>query len=116
MLQAALDQLKDFPALRGREFQEHFEQPQTVDGLRRHRAPLFRSKEFIEIRVRHIKPFNGDGTMARQEKIELLAKTIDEAIARAEQLGLTFVVFILDMARVEVDQTENHISEYMVNN
>jgi hypothetical protein len=54
--------------------------------------------------------------MARQEKIELLANTIDEAIARAEQLGLTFVVFILDMARVEVDQTEQDTSEYMLTN
>jgi hypothetical protein len=116
MLQAALDQLKDFPALHGREFQEHFEQPQTVNGLRRHRAPLFRSRGFIEIRVRHIKPFNRDGTMARQEKIEHLANTIEEAIARAEQLGLTFVVFILDMARVEVDQIEHNSSEDMVTN
>jgi hypothetical protein len=54
--------------------------------------------------------------MAKQEKMELLANTIDEAIARAEQLGLTFVVFILDMARVEVDQTERNSQEYMATN
>ncbi len=54
--------------------------------------------------------------MAKQEKMELLANTIDEAIARAEQLGLTFVVFILDMARVEVDQTERDSLQYMATN
>jgi hypothetical protein len=41
MRQAAFDQFKDFPALRGREPQKHFEQTQTVHG--RHRAVLLRS-------------------------------------------------------------------------
>jgi hypothetical protein len=116
MLQAAFDQFEDFAALRRREFQEHLEQTQTVHGLRRHRALLFRSEQFVQIQVRHIEPFNRDVTMAKQEKMELLANTIDEAIARAEQLGLTFVVFILDMARVEVDQTERDSLQYMATN
>jgi hypothetical protein len=46
-----------------------------------------------------------DMTMQRQAKIEQLCRTLDEAIACAEQAGLTFVALILDMARLEVDQT-----------
>jgi hypothetical protein len=51
--------------------------------------------------------------MARQEKIEQLVKTIDDAIARAEQLELTFAVFILGMARLEVEQEDYDIPEFM---
>ncbi len=51
--------------------------------------------------------------MARQEKIEHLVETIDDAIGRAEHLGLAFVVLILDMARLEVDQAEHHSQEMM---
>ena len=41
--------------------------------------------------------------------IEHLRDAIDEAIGCAEQAGLPFVVLLLDMARLEVDQsTEDH--------
>ena len=50
--------------------------------------------------------------MARQEKMEQLVKTIDDAIARAEQLELTFAVFILGMARLEVEQEDYDIPEF----
>ena len=50
--------------------------------------------------------------MARQEKIEQLVKTIDDAISLAEQLELTFVVFILGMARLEVEQADYDIPEF----
>jgi hypothetical protein len=51
--------------------------------------------------------------MARQEKIEHLVKTIDEAITLAEQFELTFAVFILGMARLEVDHADFDIPEFM---
>ena len=51
--------------------------------------------------------------MARQEKIEHLVKTIDDAITLAEQLELTFAVFILGMARLEVEQVDYDIPEFM---
>jgi hypothetical protein len=51
--------------------------------------------------------------MARQEEIEHLVKTIDDAIARAEQLELTFAAFILGMARLEVEQKDYDIPEFM---
>ncbi len=43
--------------------------------------------------------------MKKQAKIEQLCRRLDEAIVCAEQAGLSFVVLILDMARLEVDQT-----------
>ncbi len=43
--------------------------------------------------------------MTRRSKIEQLCSTIDAAVACAEQAGLPFVVLLLDMARLEVDQT-----------
>jgi hypothetical protein len=43
--------------------------------------------------------------MERHTKIEHLRSTLDEAITCAEQAGLAFVVLILDMARLEVDQS-----------
>lgn len=46
--------------------------------------------------------------MGRQEEMERLIETIEDAILRAEHLGLTFAVHILDMARLEVDQAEQH--------
>ena len=51
--------------------------------------------------------------MARQEEIEHLVKTIDDAIEHAEGLELTFAAFILNMARLEVEQTEYDIQEFM---
>ena len=51
--------------------------------------------------------------MARQEKIEHLVKTIDEAITLAEQFELTFAVFILGMARLEIEQEDYDIPEFM---
>jgi hypothetical protein len=43
--------------------------------------------------------------MDRHTKIKRLRNTLDEAITCAEQAGLAFVVLILDMARLEVDQS-----------
>jgi hypothetical protein len=51
--------------------------------------------------------------MTKQEKIEHLVETIDDAITRAEQLELTFAAFILNMARLEVEQAEYDIPEFM---
>jgi len=42
--------------------------------------------------------------MKRQANIEQLGRSLDEAVACAEQAGLTFVVLLLDMARLEVDR------------
>ena len=42
--------------------------------------------------------------MTRQAKIEQLCSSLDEASGWAEQAGLAFVVMLLDMARLEVDQ------------
>lgn len=51
-----------------------------------------------------------DTTMNRPAKIEQLYKALDEANACAEQAGLRFVVLLLDMARLEVDQsTKNNV-------
>jgi hypothetical protein len=46
--------------------------------------------------------------MGRQQEMENLLKTIENAIVHADRLGLTFAVHILDIARVEVDQAEQH--------
>lgn len=43
--------------------------------------------------------------MKQQAKIEQLCRRLDEAILCAEEAGLNFVVLILDMARLEVEQT-----------
>lgn len=46
--------------------------------------------------------------MERHAAIDHLRRTIDEAIGCAGQAGLPFVVLLLDMARLEVeDVTEN---------
>ena len=47
--------------------------------------------------------------MERHPGIEHLRTAIDEAIGCAGQAGLPFVVLLLDMARLEVDEaTESH--------
>jgi cell division protein FtsL len=46
--------------------------------------------------------------MRRQDETEHLVKIIEDAMLRAERLGLTLAVHILDIARLEVDQTEQH--------
>lgn len=47
--------------------------------------------------------------MERHAAIEHLRSAINEAIGHAGQVGLPFVVLLLDMARLEVDEaTENH--------
>ena len=44
--------------------------------------------------------------MFREHKARALTEKIDDAIEQAEDLGLTFVVGILMMARLETVQTE----------
>lgn len=44
--------------------------------------------------------------MFRENKTRVLVEKIDDAIERAEDLGLTFVAGILMMARLEAVQTE----------
>jgi hypothetical protein len=46
--------------------------------------------------------------MERDKKIKQLRDALDEATACAEQAGLAFVVLILDIARLEVDQSTDH--------
>jgi hypothetical protein len=49
-------------------------------------------------------------TMNRPEKIEQLYRALDEANACAEEAGLRFVVLLLEMARLEVDEsTKNNV-------
>jgi hypothetical protein len=43
--------------------------------------------------------------MERHATVEHLRRAIDEAIGCAGQAGLPFVVLLLDMARLEVDET-----------
>ena len=43
--------------------------------------------------------------MERQRQLDHLCKTLDEAIACAEEAGLEFVAHILDVARLEVVRT-----------
>jgi hypothetical protein len=52
-------------------------------------------------------------TMATPENIENLLEKIDDAIECAEQLGLTFAVQILDMARLEVEYIKTDSPEFM---
>jgi hypothetical protein len=44
--------------------------------------------------------------MTNQERIEQLVKTIDRAIAQAEELGMAHAVYVLRVARLEADLTE----------
>ncbi len=46
-----------------------------------------------------------DMTMDRYAKIEQLRAALDDATEYAEEAGLTFVVLILDIIRVELDQS-----------
>lgn len=46
--------------------------------------------------------------MKQHSKIQQLRNSLDEAIVCAEQAGLAFVVLILDIARLEVDQSTDH--------
>jgi len=57
--------------------------------------------------VVHLGSFGMDSAMTRRANIERLSKALDEAIACAEEADLTFVLVILEMARLEVDQTDN---------
>ena len=45
-------------------------------------------------------------TMTSQDRVEQLVKTIDRAIAQAEELGMAHAVYILRVARLEADLTE----------
>ena len=51
--------------------------------------------------------------MERQTKIRQLRDAIDEAVAYADEAGLAFVVLILDIARLEVDQSTDYNGESM---
>jgi len=44
--------------------------------------------------------------MTGQDRVEQLVKTIDRAIAQAEELGMAHAVYILRVARLEADLTE----------
>ena len=44
--------------------------------------------------------------MTSQDRVEQLVKTIDRAIAQAEELGMAHAVYILRVARLEADLTE----------
>ncbi|MGY8662378.1 hypothetical protein Q3C01_08410 [Bradyrhizobium sp. UFLA05-109] len=100
-----LDQLDYFAALRGRKFDEHPQQSQTLDGLARHRSSLLGPKKFGKAGIGHSGSFKMETTMRQQTNIEQLCRRLDEAIICAEEAGLSFVVMILDMARLEVDQS-----------
>jgi hypothetical protein len=44
--------------------------------------------------------------MSRSDEVERLAKLIDDAISRSEQLGFQTAALILAIARLEVEQSE----------
>jgi hypothetical protein len=44
--------------------------------------------------------------MASQDRVEQLVKTIDRAIAQADELGMAHAVYILRVARLEADLTK----------
>lgn len=51
--------------------------------------------------------------MERHSKIKQLRDAIEEAIACADEAGLALVVLILDIARLEVDQSTNYNGDSM---
>jgi hypothetical protein len=44
--------------------------------------------------------------MTREDQVEQMVKTIDRAIAQAEELGMAHAVYVLRVARLEADLTE----------
>lgn len=44
--------------------------------------------------------------MTHHDRVEQLVKTIDRAIAQAEELGMAHAVYVLRVARLEADLTE----------
>jgi hypothetical protein len=51
--------------------------------------------------------------MERHTKIMQLRNAIEEAIACADEAGLALVVLILEIARLEVDQSTDHTGDSM---
>jgi hypothetical protein len=53
-----------------------------------------------------VRPLAEGTNMASQDRVEQLVKTIDRAIAQAEELGMAHAVYILRVARLEADLSE----------
>jgi hypothetical protein len=78
----------------------HLQQSQTFG---RNFSHFSYAKQFDKAGVYHF-GLHQENSM-KTYAIEHLRDSIDEAIGCAEQAGLAFVVLLLDMARLEVDQT-----------